>query len=120
MFFTRITAPNGRKLIAFVPRKSEEMQKGLGGREWMSVECGMLFDFGKVKEIRRMTTDPMRFDLDMVWMDAGKNVLRVDRMVPRHVHPSGVGQFILELVGGAADLYGISIGARLQWERPRK
>lgn len=120
MFFTRVTAPNGRKLIAFVPRTSGEMLKGLGGRSWMSVEAGMLFDFGKVQETRRMTTDPMLFDLDMVWMDSKKSVLRVDRGVPLHVHPVGTAQFVLELVSGAADVYGISIGSRLSWERPRK
>lgn len=120
MFFTRVTAPNGLKLIAFVPRKAEEMVKGLGGREFMSPETGMLFDFGKVAAVRRMTTDPMRFPLDMVWMDSTRSVLRVDRRVPPHQHPSGNAHYILELVGGAADLYGISLGSRLSWERPRK
>lgn len=120
MYFTRVTAPNGRKFIAFVPRKTEEMVRGLGGKEGMSPETGMLFDFGSVKVIHRMTTAPMLFSLDMIWLDEGKNVKRVDRMVLPHHHQVGQGRYVLELVAGAADLYGISVGARLTWERPTK
>lgn len=119
MHFTRVTTPNGRKLVAFVPRKPGEMTKGLSEREWLSVETGMLFDFGSMGD-RSMTTASMRFGLDLVFLDSGKNVKRVERWVGPGRQVTGPAHFVLELVAGAVELYGISVGSRLSWERPTK
>lgn len=86
----------------------------------MSWETGMLFDLGAPKDHRAITTDPMLFDIDIVWMDETKMVRRVDRGVKPHHQMACRARWVLELVAGAADVYGISVGAKLSWERPTK
>lgn len=98
-----------------------EMSSGLGGVESMLSNEGMLFDFGSDTDIQ-ITTDPMLFDLDIVFIEtvdidraAGTftaTVVQINENIPPNLEGgvSGTGRFFLELNAGQIAEAGVQVG----------
>jgi uncharacterized protein len=72
---------------------------GLAGRRDRGEGTGLL-----LRRCRSVHTFGMRFALDLVWLDAGGAVVRVDRAVrPLRVRSCRGARSVLELRSGAAD-----------------
>jgi uncharacterized membrane protein (UPF0127 family) len=94
--------------------------KGLGGRESMADDAGMLFVFPNARQATFWMKD-MRFPLDFVWISADKHVEEVTQSVPAPApgtadadltlyKPAGAVQYVVELNAGAVEASGIRVG----------
>jgi uncharacterized membrane protein (UPF0127 family) len=96
----------------------EDRMKGLGGREGLCPDCGMLFLFDRPERYGFWMKD-MRFPLDIVWID-GDKVVFVARDVPTEplesIAPPVPADKVLEIPAGSAERYGIRPGSPVEME----
>jgi len=88
-----------------VANNSAERAKGLGGREQLDNNSGMLFVFDGMAE-RCFWMKDMRFSIDIVWTDQAKRVTHIEQRVSPKTYPKALcadAKFVLELPAGAAD-----------------
>ncbi len=90
------------------------MERGLGNREYLCRDCGMLFDF-ETRGQRLFWMKNMRFPLDILWID-GNQVVSISKNVapdyPGVFNPPVLADKVLEINGGLSDEYGIKIGSK--------
>ena len=92
-------------------------QKGLGGLYSLPKNQGMLFTFSG-PDVRCFWMKDMRFPLDVIWLDAGKQVVHVERNVapatfPDEFCPNTPAQYVIELNAGEAARANIQPGETL-------
>jgi uncharacterized membrane protein (UPF0127 family) len=110
---------NDRHYSLQVVSTEAERAKGLGGRESMSADQGMLFVFDRPEAACFWMKD-MRFSLDIMWLDAGKRVIHVARDVspqtyPKSFCPPTPAKYVIELNAGEAAKSGITTGHTLKF-----
>lgn len=115
---TIISVPNG-VIRAYVADTAALQEKGLGDRDSMMHDRGMLFPFPTPGTYAFWMKD-MRFDLDMVWIDAAKKVIGVTSHVaassyPATFLPPSPISYVLELNSGAAADFGLATGTQLSF-----
>jgi len=96
---------------------------GLGGRDVLAPDAGMLFDLGTTR-VPTFSMRGMRFPLDMIWIDADKRIVAVTPDVPvqpadeprRTYSPPRAVRYVLELNAGAAARLGLGPGLQLQFD----
>jgi uncharacterized membrane protein (UPF0127 family) len=98
---------------------------GLGGRESMAEDAGMLFDLGETR-VPSFGMRDMQFALDFIWITEDQRV----QGVIADVQPVGIGdppgayvptdpvRYVLEVNGGTAERLGIEPGDQLEFELP--
>ncbi|MBF0489452.1 MAG: DUF192 domain-containing protein [Candidatus Omnitrophica bacterium] len=59
-----------------VVRSSEDMRRGLQGREGLADHQGMLFVF-ESEDIQRFWMKDMKFAIDMLWIDASNRIVSI-------------------------------------------
>jgi uncharacterized membrane protein (UPF0127 family) len=124
---TDLTYPGGtlHVEVAATPAQSE---RGLGYRDALAPDAGMLFDLGETR-VQEFWMKGMRFALDMVWIGEDKRVVEVtpdvqpqpgadDSQLARYPSVQPV-RYALELNAGAAARLGITPGAQLAFEIAR-
>lgn len=87
-------------------------QKGLGGRESICSDCGMLFLFDKPGRYAFWMKD-MQFALDILWLSDKKIVFVEKNVSPEFagtMMPSADADQVLELNAGTVDKFGITAG----------
>ena len=117
-----ISAPNGviHTMIADTPATEE---KGLGNRDSLPSDSGMIFVFSQPGTYAFWMKD-MHFPLDMVWINADKQVVGIsDNISPDtypnvFVPPSAI-SYVLELNAGAASRFGIATGTMMTFSLVR-
>lgn len=79
----------------------EEQVQGLGGLESIPVFAGMLFDFG-YDCLPAVTTEPMLFNIDIVFISSGLVVTEVFRDVPpgQLISPTVPARYFMEINAG--------------------
>lgn len=113
-----------RVLLVEVVNTADSIQQGLSGRESLASQ-GMLFILPELRETEFWMKE-MQFDLDMVWIRAGKvvavtaNVPAPDPATPLAQLPTySPGQpvdMVLELEAGKASEWGILPGVELEFK----
>lgn len=102
-----------------VARTSEELSRGLMFRRELAADDGMLFIF-PASDIRRFWMRNTYIPLDMVFLDAQRNVVGIEEnTVPLDETsrgPDAPAQFVVEVRGGAAKLHGLGVGARAEFQ----
>ncbi|MEI8103478.1 MAG: DUF192 domain-containing protein [Candidatus Moraniibacteriota bacterium] len=87
-------------------------EEGLGGRDSLCADCGMLFDFAKPYRYA-FWMKGMRFSLDIVWI-ADSRVVYIQKNIPAGSKdiftPPVEANQILEINAGKADEWGLEIG----------
>lgn len=108
---------NGKPMVLEIVTSVEDVTQGLGDRDSMPKEHGMLFVFGKPDRYTFWMRH-MRFPLDIIWIRDGNIVEMAPAMQPpkdgdvipeTHI-PSVTADQVLELNAGSADAYGLKIG----------
>lgn len=103
-----------------IASKTEHQVKGLGERDFMPEDKGMLFVYD-YKDRWTFWMKGMRFGLDFLWID-GDRVADITKNVPaphpeaktfHTVTPSVPVDRVLELNAGIVDKYGIKIGDKI-------
>jgi len=108
---------------------AEQQQRGLGYRDALEADAGMLFDFHTV-QTGELWMKGMRFPLDFVWIDEAKRVSEItadvapepgvpDAQLRRYRSRAPV-RYVLELNAGAAARFGIAPGTQIQFESPQQ
>jgi uncharacterized membrane protein (UPF0127 family) len=103
----------------------DERTDGLSRRNGLSPETGMLFVWDS-EEIHTLWMKDMRFALDLVWLDADRTVVHIERDVQpqpgaadselvRYASQSPA-KYAIELAAGEADRLGIRSGDVIQFD----
>lgn len=91
----------------------DERLIGLGGRDALCPDCGMLFVFGHPDRYGFWMKD-MRFPLDILWIKDDKIVFIASKISPdfsQSIQPPVSADKVLELNAGTADKYDIAEGS---------
>jgi uncharacterized membrane protein (UPF0127 family) len=110
--------------VATTPAQTE---RGLGYRDALAPDAGMIFDLHTTRSIG-FWMKGMRFALDMVWIGEDKRVVAItagiqpqpgvpDGQLLRH-SPNTPVRYVLELNAGAAERLGILTGTQLSFDLP--
>jgi uncharacterized membrane protein (UPF0127 family) len=104
-------------LVADTPAKQT---LGLGKRDKLPEEFGMLFPYSDESDKRCFWMKDMRFDIDMIWLDENKKIVTIERGVSSDSYPSTFcptepAQYIVELNDGEADKAGLQVGQTLEF-----
>ncbi len=103
--------------LAITPKEKE---RGLGGRERLVENKGMLFVYDH-KERYPFWMKDMRFPIDIVWIE-GKTIVDISKNVPAPrlpneqlpiYRPIAPVDIVLELPAGTADRVGMTIGDKI-------
>jgi uncharacterized membrane protein (UPF0127 family) len=94
-----------------------QQEQGLGGRDSLAQDSGMLFVFIHSSRYPFWMKD-MRFPLDIIWLDSSFSVVHVKKHAspesfPELFTPSRDALYALEVNAGVADRLGISDGVTL-------
>lgn len=93
-------------------------KKGLSDRPSLAYNSGMLFVFERQGRQCFWMKD-MRFDLDMIWLDSQKKIVKIERDVSPSTYPTSFcadsAQYVVELNGGMAQNLGLVNGQQLQF-----
>lgn len=108
----------GNKTIAVEEVKSlRDKEKGLGGRESLADDRGMLFAYDKAGKYC-FWMKGMKFPIDILWLDESKKVVHVAAHVPPESFPDSFcppedAQYILEVKAGLSGRSGVDVGSQL-------
>ena len=110
----------GRVFTLDVARTPAAQAKGLGGRTFLPDDGGMLFVFASPLAPRCFWMKGMNFSLDMVWLDAQKQVVHIAQNVPPASFPTTFcahqpSQYVIELRSGQVARTNITIGQKLHF-----
>ncbi len=97
----------------------EERTLGLSHRESLCDTCGMLFVFPHDGPHSIWMKD-MYFSIDILWLDAGKQVVHLAEDVSPESFPGTFtspfpARYVLEVPAGFARRFGVSVGSRFVW-----
>jgi uncharacterized protein len=123
-FYTSdITLPGGQVIKTEFVYDTVGALRGLQFRSSIAPDHGMLYAHrvpGKYGYWMFQTLIP----LDMIWMDAGHNVVEIVENAPPcktpasqcpHYGGNKIAQYVLEFGGGMAKKYGVKVGDEVSW-----
>ena len=113
---SKIISINNEKFKIESARSPEEQQKGLGGRENLCADCGMLFEFTQEDKHSFWMRD-MKFPLDIIWISSNKVVFVVKNISPDNQNvfaPPVKANKVLEINAGISDKYEIREGSKVE------
>ena len=98
----------------------ETMQKGLGGRELLSGDEGMLFIFAK-PELHGIWMKDMKFAIDIIWIDEEYKIVHIESNVspqtyPKTFWPLAKSLYVLETKAGFALENELKVGDILNFD----
>ena len=113
-----IETPNGI-IQAIVATSTDDQEKGLGNRESIPKDRGMLFAFPDAGN-RGFWMQDMIFPIDMVWINEDKTVAGIISNIATSTYPDIYlplvpVMYVLELNAGTAENFGIATGTLLQF-----
>lgn len=108
---------NGSKYRVELALSESQQQRGLGGRDSLPANTGMLFVF-QDPSVQCFWMKDMLFPIDMLWLDEDGKVLYMAERVSPDTYPEtfcGEGQtkYVLELPAGTAAERSIGLGDRI-------
>lgn len=90
--------------------------KGLSDRDSLAPQSGMLFVFDPPAEQCIWMKD-MRFDLDIIWLDEAKKVIKLEQAVKPETYPASFcaanTKYVIEMNSGDAQALGLAAGQQL-------
>jgi uncharacterized protein len=121
---TIVTLPDGQKIKAEVLTHAKDMMRGMMFRESLAEDRGMLFIHGSPGRYPYWMYQ-VKIPLDIIWIDANKNVVEVSLDTPPCKSKSSsecpnyggqaVSAYVLELAGGVARRHGVNVGSRISF-----
>lgn len=114
-------------ILAEVPQTPQDRARGLGERDFLPRDRGMLFVFD-LERPHSFWMLGMRFPLDFVWISADRQVVEVTAEVPpepgvpeaelRQYRPKAPALYVLELNAGVVEELDIRVGDRVEFTLP--
>lgn len=94
----------------------EDQRQGLSGRSGLDDKSGMIFLYDTAAE-RCFWMKDMKFAIDIIWLDAGKKITRIERSLSPDTYPTtycASAKYVVELPAGTAQRYDLSLSDQLQ------
>jgi uncharacterized membrane protein (UPF0127 family) len=122
-----VTTPGGVTILAELADTTEKRGRGLMFRESLAKDRGMLFTFSEPQQWTFWMKNT-RISLDIIWMDAKKRIVHVERKVPTcsrtddecpQYQPNDPAVYVLELAAGVADSLKLQRGVTLTFHVAR-
>ena len=115
---TRLIRVGGQQVHVSVVDSDASREKGLGGRDGLAPNEGMLFVFGNDGHYSFWMKD-MKFAIDILWLTSEGKVVYVQSSLLPSTFPSSFGpgdnaRYVLELPAGFAQNHGILVGDLVQ------
>ena len=114
-FETIIISINNNKLSVEVADSDIKKEIGLGGRDSINNESGMIFVYDKPDRYSFWMKD-MNFPIDIIWInenkiiEISKNISPSDYQPPNELFPASPVNKVLELYAGTVDKLNIKVG----------
>lgn len=106
-------------IVATISRTLEERRAGLGGRESLEINRGMLFVFD-TSDNWAIWMKGMKFPIDIIWIGEDKKIVSIAQNVVMQpgkkdselatYKPSGPARYVLEINAGLANANGLTVG----------
>lgn len=92
-------------------------QIGLSGQTSLPRNGGMVFVFERPEAVCFWMRD-MRFDLDIIWLDSDKKIIKIAEAIspntyPQSFCPGGLAKYVVELNSGVTRQLGMAFGQSL-------
>lgn len=105
------------KLFVTLLLDEGERLRGLGGRQYIADNEGMLFVYEE-SGYHAIWMKDMYFSIDIVWIDENFRIIDIAKNVPPSSYPKSFApdipaRYVLEVNAGYADMHGIQIGDTL-------
>jgi len=122
----RVQTPSGTVIQAEVADTPQKRATGLMYRDHLEKDHGMLFFFDQAQEWTFWMKNT-KIALDLIWMDAKKRVIHIERSVPictrtddscPQYRPNEGAMYVLEIAAGTVDGLKIEKGTKLQFPNP--
>lgn len=117
------TLISGKTFYLEVADEPHERGRGLGGREGIAPNQGMLFEGFTPGQLGFWMED-MRFDIDIIWINTEGKVIHIEPKVSRHSHPTTYrnpdgtnAAMVIELASGTTAEIGLKTGDTVYIER---
>lgn len=99
---------------------ASEQQKGLGGRETLGTDEGMLFVFAENSSHSIWMKD-MKFSIDIIWIDETKKIVNIASNISPETYPESFSspvpsKYVLEMVAGTSARKNLSVGTQLEFD----
>jgi uncharacterized membrane protein (UPF0127 family) len=114
----RVLGIGSQRIHAQVADTPDAIGKGLGGRNCIDANRGMLFVFQQAG-LHQFWMKGMRFPIDMVWIDDDHEVVWLERDVSPSTYPMSFfnredpARYVLELKAGRSSELGLEQGSRI-------
>lgn len=121
-----IQTPQGVTIRAELADTTEKRARGLMFRESLAKDRGMLFTFAEAQPWSFWMKNT-RIRLDIIWLDANKKIIHVERNVPictrtddgcPNYQPNDPAFYVLEVAAGVADELNLKRGVKLKFTVP--
>jgi uncharacterized membrane protein (UPF0127 family) len=116
-FFPRVVRIGEKKYFLEIAKSDVEREKGLGGREDLCAECGMLFVFDRPDRYA-FWMKGMRFPLDIIWLSGDKVVFVAHNVEPNFsgiIGPDVLADRVIEINANA--VIDLQVGERVEFLR---
>lgn len=105
------------EVIVETPETPEEFALGLGNRDSLNEDTGMLFVYDN-EDQRYFWMENMRFSIDIIWIDADEVVVDITSNLSPDTYPdrftsSEPSQYVLEVNAGYAEENDIKVGDKV-------
>jgi uncharacterized membrane protein (UPF0127 family) len=119
VYATETLQLQNRTISLEVADTQAKQELGLGQRDSLANNKGMIFTYAQEKELCFWMKD-MHFPIDMVWLDGDKRVIHLEANVspdtyPKTYCPDKPAQYVVELNANVAGQSGIRIGQQLKF-----
>jgi uncharacterized membrane protein (UPF0127 family) len=119
--YIQVFLPNGDSITAELARTEQERMRGLMSRSGLGRGQGMLFVFEK-EGYHSFWMKNMKFAIDIVWLDAQKRIIHIERRVPPckkdpcpSYLPNLPAMYVLEVKAGSVDERELKLYDRLEF-----
>jgi uncharacterized protein len=122
--FKTVRLPDGRTVQAEVLMRSNDMMRGMMFRTSLAEDRGLLFVHSRPGKYSYWMHN-VKVPLDIIWMDKERRIVEISPKTPPCTADDPTkcpqyggtvdSQFVLELAGGMAAKYGLSIGQVLDF-----
>ena len=103
---------NGNRFSSEIMDTNQLRQKGLSGRSNIGQDNAMIFVFDDTARHCFWMKD-MKFNIDMVWLDAGNKVVAIEKRVSPGSYPTSYchnGTKVIELAAGTTERIKLRVG----------
>lgn len=107
-----------KKLNLEVASTKDSKERGLGGRQRITDDQGMLFVFEGEPTVHCFWMKDMNFPIDILWLSKDQKVIHIEKNVspktyPKSFCPELPASQVLEVQAGLSNKYGIDVGSQL-------